>query len=137
MTEMRDELIVLVIMDVLDFMNARCEKDATADDTRIVRNISGTSLRRYAALRAISDRILFGVYGRLFMPVSYHRDMFTAWKEPIISLAHNPVGVDKNTAYVEPLTRASLRRYLHNFLKILVPRRPHSDNISQGYFILR
>lgn len=39
LTEVGNKLVVLVIMDVLDFMNARRQKNATADDTRIVRNI--------------------------------------------------------------------------------------------------
>lgn len=121
MTEMRDELIVLVIMDVLDFMNARREKNATADDTRIVRNIGRAPQRRYPSLRAIRYRILFGVNGRLLMSISHNRRMFTSRKEPIVSLAYNPIRVNKDASHVEAFTGASLRGHLHNFLKIFVP----------------
>jgi len=121
MTEMRDELIVLVIMDVLDFMNARREKNATADDTRIVRNIGRAPQRRYPSLRAIRYRILFGVNGRLLMSISHNRRMFTSRKEPIISLAYNPIRVNKDASHVETFTGASFRGHLHNFLKIFVP----------------
>jgi hypothetical protein len=118
---MGDKLIVLVIVDVLDFMNARREKNATADDTRIVRNIGRAPQRRYPALRAIRYRILFGVHRRLFMSIPYHGYMLTSRKEPIISLAYNPIRVNKDASHVEAFTGASFGRYLHDFLKIFVP----------------
>ena len=129
---MGDKLIILVIMNVLDFMNAGCQKNATADDAGIVRDVRGASERRYPALRAIRDCILFGVHGRLLMSVSHNRRVFASRKEPIISLAHNPIRVNKDATHTKPLTWTSLRGHLNNFLKILVPRRSHSEKIHEN-----
>ena len=125
LTEMGDKLIILVIMDVLDFMNARRQKNATAYNTGIVRNVRGASHRRYSSLRTIRYRILFCMHGRLLMPISHNRRVFASREEPIVSLTHNTIRVNKDTSHMKTFTGASLRRYLHDFLKILVPRRSH------------
>lgn len=127
---MRNELIVLVIMDVLDFTNTCRKENTTTDNARIVCDVGGASEGRYPALRAIGDCILFRMHGCLLVSVSYDRYMFTSRKEPIISLAYNAIGMDKDATHMEPFTRASLGSHLDNFLKILVPRRSHSDNTS-------
>jgi hypothetical protein len=43
LTEVGNKLVVLVIMDVLDFMNARRQKNATAYNTGVMCNIRGAS----------------------------------------------------------------------------------------------
>ena len=118
---MGNKLIILVIMDILDFMNARRQKNATAYNTRVMCNVRSASHRRYPSLRTIRNCILFCMHGRLLMPISHNRRVFASRKEPIISLTHNTIRVNKNTTYMKTFTGASLRRYLHDFLKILVP----------------
>ena len=126
---MGNELIILVIMNVLDFMNASRQKNATADDAGIVCDVRGASKGRYPTLRAIGDCILFRMHGRLLMPVSYNRCVFASRKKSIVSLTYNTIRVNKDATYMKPLTWTSLRGHLHNFLKILVPRRSHSEKI--------
>jgi hypothetical protein len=65
---MLNEFIVLVIMDILDFTNARRQDHAATDNTGIMGYVCTTSIAGNPTFGAIRHRILFGVNGGLFVP---------------------------------------------------------------------
>jgi hypothetical protein len=64
---MGNEFVILVIVNILNGLNPRRKKHATADDAGIMGDIGSTTVTGYTAFGAVNDGILFGVDGGLFV----------------------------------------------------------------------
>jgi hypothetical protein len=65
---MLNEFIVLVIMDILDFTNARRQDHAATNNTWVMGYVCTAPVAGNPAFSTIRHRILFGVNGGLFVP---------------------------------------------------------------------
>jgi hypothetical protein len=108
-------------MDVANLVDTRRQENPSTNDTWIVGDIGHTSCRADASLRTISETVLFGVNGGLFVPIPYDGDMFATRKKSVVALTHDSVLLDKDTSNLEALTWTSGRRDLDNLLEVFIP----------------
>jgi hypothetical protein len=94
-------------VDILNGLNPRRKKHATADNTWIMGNISSTSITRYATFSAVNDGILFGVDGGLFVTFSNDGTVIASRQESVVPLAYDSMIRNKKATYVETFAGAS------------------------------
>ena len=106
----------------MDLSDPRRQQDPGAYDTWIMRDVSTTIQGWDTPFGTITDRILFGMDGRLFVIVPEDRFVFAVRQEPVIPHADDPVVLDQDTAHLKTLTRRSRACGNRQFLEIICPR---------------
>ncbi len=87
-------------MDEFYVGNAGCQENATTYNAWIMGDVGSAAFTGNPPLRTIRNGILFGVHGRLFMPIAYNAFVGTSWKEPIVSLTYNSILAYKQASYL-------------------------------------
>lgn len=113
--------VVLVVVDVLDRADTRCQHHPCADNTRIVRYVGRAVFATDSAACTVGDGVLFGVHGCLFVAIPHNRLMVASWEESVIALADNAVVAHQETSDLETFAGAAGGRCLYDCLEVVVP----------------
>lgn len=106
----------------MDLTDPRRQQDSRTDDTWVMGDVGYTITGRNTTFSTITDRILFGMDGRLFMIVAKNGLVFAVWEEPIVPHTDDPVVLDQHTANLETFTWRPCACGDCQFLEIICPR---------------
>lgn len=106
----------------MDLTDPCRQQNSRTDDTWVMGNVSYTITGRNTTFGTITDRILFGMDGRLFMIVAKNGLVFAVWEESIVPHTDDPVVLDQHTANLETFTWRPCACGDCQFLEIICPR---------------